>query len=313
MKKTPITIITGALGSGKTTFVNHILTADHGLKIGVIVNEFGDVGIDSDIILASEEDLIELKNGCVCCTARGDLIKASKELLATGKVDYLLVETSGLSEVKPAIVAFDEPELLEKTELDSIICVIDAENYFENLHRSRTALEQLQCADIVLLNKVDLAGSEKVTEVKQDLIKHIPNAQIIETVKGIADLKLLLGVGKFSAEKHAEWGKEDNNEHNHAEAEAIALTTGTVDPEKIQTFFDELPETIFRAKGIVCMKESEPGAKDELKIIFHKVGKRVEMEFGKPWKKDEKRETKIVLIGTDIDKKKLEEKLKNCS
>src|SRR3989338_319256 len=116
-KKIPVTIITGALGSGKTTFVNHILTSDHGLRIGVIVNEFGDVGIDGDLIVASKEELIELKNGCVCCTARGDLIAASKQLLQTGKIDYLLVETSGLSEVKPAIVAFDEKELLEKTVL----------------------------------------------------------------------------------------------------------------------------------------------------------------------------------------------------
>ncbi len=313
MKKIPVTIVTGALGAGKTTFVNYVLTEEHGLRIGVIVNEYGAVGIDGDLIIASKERMIELPNGCICCTVRGDLISAARKLLATKKIDYLMIETSGLAEVIPVAQTFNAPELIEKAELDSIICVIDAENYEENMKRNRTALEQLQSADLVLLNKVDLVDKKKIETIKKEIKKKISKAQIIETVKGKAPLRLLLNTAQFDTQKHLAWKKEEH-EHAHATGiESYSCVTGPVDSDKIQEFWENLPDNIFRAKGIVCIKESEPGAEDELRIVFHKVGKRTEMEFTRPWKEGETKETKLVFIGTKLKPKELQKKLDACS
>ena len=312
MEKIPVTIVTGALGAGKTTFVNHVLTSEHGLKIGVIVNEYGEVGIDGDLILASKDKLIELPNGCICCTVRGDLIEASLNLLNTKKIDYLMIETSGLAEVVPAAMTFNAPELVEKAELDSIICVLDAENYADNMIRNKTALEQLENADIVLLNKVDLVEKKKVEEIKKDIKKIIPQAQIIDTFKGQAPLKLLLGVSKFDPDKHEIW-KRSEHEHAHdTGVESYSAKTGPIDSDKFEEFWQNLPESIFRAKGIVCIKESAPGAGDELRVAFHKVGKRWDMEFTRPWEEGEKKETKVVFIGTKLKPKELQKGLDAC-
>ncbi len=312
MDKIPVTIVTGALGAGKTTFVNYVLTAEHGLKIGVIVNEYGEVGIDGDLILASKDKLIELPNGCVCCTVRGDLIEASLTLLNTKKIDYLLIETSGLAEVVPAAMTFNAPELVERAELDSIICVLDAENYEENKKRNETALEQLQNADIVLLNKIDLVDKKRTEELRKDIKKILPQAQIIDTVKGQAPLKLLLGVSKFDPDKHEVW-KRSEHEHAHdTGVESYSAITGAIDSDKFQEFWTQLPENIFRAKGVVCIKESAPGAGDELRVAFHKVGKRWEMEFTRPWEEGEEKQTKVVFIGKKIKPKELQKGLDAC-
>lgn len=310
--KMPVTIITGALGSGKTTFVNSILTADHGLRVGIIVNEFGEVGIDSELIVSSKENMIELANGCVCCTVRGDLVEATKDLIATKKIDYLLVETSGLAEVIPVAMAFTVGDLEERCELDSIICVIDAENYYDNARRHLSALEQLQASDIVLLNKVDLVKKEQIEEIKADIKKKLPSATIIETVKASAPLKMLLGVGKFDIEKTKTWEVAED-EHAHEHAESCVARTGPIDSDKVQEFLENLPDTIYRAKGILCMKESKPGEADELRIIFHKVGKRTGLEFSRPFEEGEIRETKIVFIGTELKPKELQKKLEKCA
>jgi G3E family GTPase len=308
----PVTIVTGALGAGKTTFVNYVLTAEHGLRVGVIVNEYGVVGIDGALMMTTKERMIELPNGCICCTVRGDLLDAALELIATGKIDYLMVETSGLAEAIPVAQTFNAPKLLEKAELDSIICVIDSEYYEDNMRRNKTALEQVQCADIVLLNKVDLVDKKKVEEVKKGIKKLIPNAQIIETVKGQANLKLLLGVGKFNPDKHLEWNKKEHDHAHNTGMETCSFVIGAVDSDKFQSFWEELPENIFRAKGIVCIKESSAGAGDEIRVAFHKVGKRWDMEFTRPWEEDEKKETRVVFIGNKLNKKELEKKLQAC-
>ncbi len=309
----PVTIVTGALGAGKTTFVNYVLTEEHGLKIGVIVNEYGEIGIDGDLIIASKDKLIELPNGCICCTVRGDLIEAVRKLLATKKIDYLLIETSGLAEVVPAAMTFNAPEFVGKVELDSIICVIDAENYAENMKRNETAFEQLQNSDIVLLNKVDIVKPEQVYKIKKEIKKHVPNAQIIETQKCRAPLKLLLGVAKFDTGKQVNWKRKEHEHAHNTGIESISSVTGPVDSEKFEAFWQKLPENIFRAKGIVCIKESQPGAKDELRVAFHKVGKRWDMDFTRPWEKGEKKQTKVVFIGTKLNEKELEKGLGKCS
>lgn len=273
------------------------------------MNEYGAVGIDGDLILASKEDLIELPNGCICCTVRGDLIEAIQKMLKT-KIDYIMIETSGLAEVIPVAVTFDTKEIMEKANLDGIICIIDAENYEDNLKINRTALEQMQCADIILLNKVDLVEKKKVELIKSEIKKKVPRAQIIETVKGKAPLKLLLDVKKPHEEK--KWKRSEHEHAHHTGIEAASCTTGAVDSDQIQEFLENLPDNIFRAKGILCIKESEKGAGDELRIIFHKVGKRTELELSRPWEEGEKKETKLVFIGTNLKPKELQKKVEEC-
>lgn len=312
MEKIPVTIVTGALGSGKTTFVNYVLTAEHGLKVGVIVNEYGAIGIDGALMMTTKEKMIELPNGCVCCTVRGDLLEAAQQLIETGKIDYLMVETSGLAEAIPVAMTFNAPSIVEKAELDSIICVLDAENYEDNMKRNQTALEQLQCADIVLLNKVDLVDKKRLDDIKKDVKKYIPNAMIIETEKGRANLKLLLGVGKFNPDKHLTWERKEHDHAHNTGMETTSFVTGSVDPDKFEAFWTSLPENIFRAKGIICIKESKPGEGDELRVAFHKVGKRWDMEFTRPWEEGEVKETKVVFIGTKLKPKELQKGLNSC-
>lgn len=305
MTKIPVTIVTGALGAGKTTFVNQVLTEDHGLKIGVIVNEFGDIGIDGSLIVSTKENLRELANGCICCDVRGDLLDATKQILKTQKIDYLMIETSGLAEVAPVANTFIL-QLDKETDLDSIICIIDAENYHDNVRRHLNAVEQLHCSDIVLLNKTDLVSIEEKERVKEDILKKLPNAHIIETVKAKVPIKLIIGITKHEHKELEEKHLHDKN------VKAISLKTGPVDTDKIQDLLEKLPDDIYRAKGIICVKESQKGAKDELRIVFHKVGKRVELEFSRPWEKGEQKETKIVFIGININKEKLQKQLESC-
>lgn len=305
-----MTIVTGALGAGKTTFVNYVLTAEHGFRIGVIVNEFGAVGIDGELLLTSKEEMVELPNGCVCCTVRGDLIKAAEQMLRK-KVDYLMVETSGLAEVVPVVLAFDAPSLIEKTMVDSILCVVDAENHVANLKRNRTALEQLECADIVLLNKVDLVDKKVVDKLKRDIRVVVPEARVLDTVKGRADLRLLLDVRAFKSK--GSWNKEDHKHAHDPSIESVSCTSGPVDSDKVQAFLDGLPENIFRAKGIICIKESSPGEGDELRVVFQRVGKRSELEFSRPWKPGERKETKVVFIGNKLNSSLLQGSLDKCA
>lgn len=237
-------------------------------------------------------------------------MEAAKQLLDTGKVNYLLVETSGLADVVPVALAFSMGELEDVTELDSIICVVDAENYFHTARQFMTTIEQIQCSDIVLLNKADLVDKTKLEHVKADIRKHLPNAQIIETVKSNAPLNLLLAVGRYDPEKQKEW--KEQHEHDK-DITATSCTTGPVDSDKVQEFLENLPENIYRAKGILCIAESEPGKGDELRITFQKVGKRTELEFSRPWEEGETKETTLVFIGKDLDPEWLQKKLDACS
>lgn len=308
MKKIPVTIVTGALGSGKTALVNHILTSEHGSKIGVVVNEFGELGIDGDLILSSREKLIELPNGCICCEVREDLIGALGDM-AKRNVDAILIETSGLAEVVPAAVTLELPQLSDKLSLDGIVCVVDALNFSENLNRNRTALEQIQAADLLVLSKIDLADAKSISAVKSSLEK-ISKAGILEAVRGKVDAGLLLDLGH--SKKLKDWKRSEHGHAHDSSINSVSLRLGPVDSDRIQEFFESLPQDIFRAKGIVCVKESSPGEGDELRMIFQKVGKRWDMEFSRPFEPGEEKETRLVFIGKKVDKRKLKTGLEKC-
>jgi len=315
--RVPVSIVTGALGSGKTTLLNRILTEHHGLRIGVIVNEFGDVGIDGDLIEASNEDIIELPNGCVCCTVRGDLVEAVRSTL-TRHVEYILIETSGMAEPGPVANTFlssDLPEVRNQTKLDGIITIVDAEHLLATLAESETASEQIAAADVVLLNKTDVVDEERLLTVERKIHEISPRAFIFRTVRAVAPLDILLATGKFDIDRWLADGKDRAEHHTHAGFTAEAVTQDApLRLDAMTNLLRSIPVDIFRAKGILCvanMSAPDDRSKD-LRLVFQKVGKRIETTFDRPWKEGEPHSSKLVLIGPKVDGVFWQKELDKC-
>jgi G3E family GTPase len=198
----PVTILTGFLGAGKTTLLNHILSNQSGLKTAVLVNEFGEIGIDNDLIIATGEDMVELSNGCICCSINGELLEAVERILERPEpVDYLVVETTGLADPLPVAMTFLGSELRDTTRLDSIITLIDAENFEESSFESEVGRAQVIYGDILMLNKCDLVPEPKLQQLESLLRNLKPDARILRSVKGDVALPLLLSVGLFESDR----------------------------------------------------------------------------------------------------------------
>ncbi|NJN73102.1 MAG: GTP-binding protein [Limnothrix sp. RL_2_0] len=216
----PVTIITGFLGSGKTTLLNHILSNQEGLKTAVLVNEFGEIGIDNELIVTTDENMVELSNGCVCCTINEDLVNAVHKILERqDKIDYLVVETTGLADPLPVALTFLGTELRDMTRLDSIVTMVDCANYSLDLFNSEAAYSQIAYGDIILLNKTDLVDEADVDllEVRVRDIKE--GARILRTQKSEVPLPLLLSVGLFESDKYyeeADAHADHDHSHDHA-------------------------------------------------------------------------------------------------
>ena len=212
----PVTILTGFLGAGKTTLLNHILTNQQGVKTAVLVNEFGEIGIDNDLIIATGEDMVELSNGCICCSINGELLEAVYRILdRPDPVDYLVVETTGLADPLPVAMTFLGSDLRDATRLDSIITLIDAENFSDEILDGEVARAQVVYGDILLLNKCDLVEEERLAEVENRLRKIKADARILRSVKGDVSLPLLLSVGLFESDKVAAEQNHDDCDHAH--------------------------------------------------------------------------------------------------
>ncbi|HIK19063.1 MAG TPA: GTP-binding protein [Leptolyngbyaceae cyanobacterium M33_DOE_097] len=214
----PVTIITGFLGSGKTTLLNHILTNQQGLKTAVLVNEFGEIGIDNELIIATEDDggMVELSNGCICCTINNDLMEAVYKILERQEnVDYLVVETTGLADPLPVALTFLGTELRDMTRLDSIITVVDAENFSLDLFNSQAAYNQIAYGDIILVNKADLVEEADLDLLEVRLRDIKGDARILRTVKGQVPLGMLLSVGLFESDKYFEPEAKPAHDHDH--------------------------------------------------------------------------------------------------
>lgn len=346
-KKLPVAIITGYLGSGKTTLVNHILANNRGLKVAVIVNEFGEIGIDNQLIVSTKEDIIELSNGCICCQVRGDIIEMILKIIRTHKdLQYLMIETSGLANPVPVAQTFFLKELQQLTELDSIITVVDTAHFEENLKRSNGA-DQIKAGDIILLNKADAVTDAKLFEIKQKINSIAPHARIIETKHSKVNLGLILNIGQFDVgrflDKKGNWIEEDH-EHdefgNHIDKDGIVSfmfkSDKQFDIRKFQAFAQKLPDNIFRSKGIIYFKgldvqaiyqqvgrriDVKTDAIAETKIYDPKTKMHVEIKQDKNIKtnlankkklESDKNQTQIIFIGQDFDFKKIEEELKKC-
>lgn len=198
----PVTILTGFLGAGKTTLLNHILSNQQGVKTAVLVNEFGEIGIDNDLIVATGEDMVELSNGCICCSINGELLEAVYRILERpDPVDYLVVETTGLADPLPVAMTFLGSDLRDTTRLDSIITLVDAENFSDELLEGEVARAQIVYSDMLLLNKCDLVAEERLAALEAQLREIKTDARILRSVKGEVPLPLLLSVGLFESDK----------------------------------------------------------------------------------------------------------------
>ncbi len=310
----PITILTGFLGAGKTTLLNRILKGDHGLRVAVLVNDFGAVNIDAELIVGVEGETISLANGCICCTIRDDLLDAVFGLIQRDPVpQYVLIETSGVSDPYAVAQSFFLPALRPYVRVDSIITVVDAEQIRDLTDdNAMLAADQVSAADIVVLNKVDLVTPEQRAQVKAWIYDVTPRARILETTYGQVPLELLLGVGEFAIEKLAQRAPRDvhthavhepHDEHEHAHDHehhdhTLVFNTWhyeTDEPlvyEALCDAVDALPTTIFRAKGIVYLKEAP-----DRKALMQVVGRRATLTIGEPWQKRQPR-TQIVVIGS---------------
>ncbi|AAP99534.1 MULTISPECIES: CobW family GTP-binding protein [Prochlorococcus] len=326
----PVTILTGFLGSGKTTLLNHILQNQEGLKTAVLVNEFGEIGIDNDLIIRTGEEMIELSNGCICCSINGELVNAVEKIITQDKsIDYIIVETTGLADPLPVAMTFLGNELREATRLDSIITLIDAENFNDGLLGSEIARSQLIHGDILLINKCDLVNEEKLSYIEKELFTIKNDPRILKTKQAEAPLALLLSVGLFESDKLHNEPMEDHSkcdhehglckhddlhqEHNHTTSEQSNIEGYTslsfkekapFSLRKFQNFLDnQLPSSVFRAKGILWFTESDK------RYIFHLAGKRFSIDDSE-WNGE--KTNKLVLIGKDLDHEKINHQLNAC-
>ena len=350
----PVTILSGFLGAGKTTLLNHILHGNHGLKIAALVNDFGAINIDAQLVVGVEGESVNLSNGCICCTIRGDLLKETLRLLQRqDPPEYIIVETSGVSDPIAVANTFLLPDIKPLVRLDSILVVVDADNILtldeENLG---LALDQIAAADIVVLNKVDLVRAEELEDIKTDLMRRIvprmtmrkvslnvvdiqtdltrrnvPEARILEVTYGQVPLELVLGVGRYEPDHLHRRAERDvhvhgvDEEHEHDDAHhhehtdhTLVFSTWSWTAEKplslkvLRGVFEELPNTIYRAKGVIQLHEMPDN-----RMILQMVGRRASLTLAAEWG-DEPPRTQIVMIASHggLDVEALRTQLEAC-
>lgn len=351
-KPIPVTVLTGYLGAGKTTLLNRILSENHGRKYAVIVNEFGEIGIDNDLIVESDEEIYEMNNGCVCCTVRGDLIRVVEGLMRRpGRFDAIIVETTGLADPVPvAQTFFMDDDVRAKTELDAVVALVDAKHLPLRLKDSREAEDQIAFADVVLLNKTDLVTPEELAKVEATVRVINPSARIHRTERSEIDLTKVLDQGAFNLERALEndphFLDQDDHDHDHecgpdcdhghhhhdhdhhdhdhdhhhhdhapspihdVTVQSVSLRGAEMNPDRFFPWIQKITQTegpnILRLKGIIAFKG------DEERYVVQGVHMIIEGDHQRPWKDGEKRESRLVFIGRELDREKLERTFKAC-
>jgi G3E family GTPase len=339
MAQTPVTVLTGYLGAGKTTLLNRILSEEHGKKYAVIVNEFGEIGIDNDLVVGADEEVFEMNNGCVCCTVRGDLIRVVQGLMKRkGGFDGIVIETTGLADPGPvAQTFFVDAEVREKAKLDSVTTVVDAKHIHLRLDDSREAREQIAFADQIVLNKTDLVGEAELAAIEARLRRLNPLAPIHRAQRSNVPLEAILGRGGFDLDRilelepeflnpaHGEPGHvhdddcdDDDHDHHHHDhthdddIKGVALRLDRpVDPNKVTTWLNDLlarqgPD-ILRAKGILDVKG------EDRRLVFQAVHMILEGDFQREWKSGEDRSSRMVFIGRNLDEALLRTGFQACA
>jgi len=333
----PVTIITGFLGSGKTTLLNHILSNRQDLKVAVLVNEFGDIDIDSQLLVSIDEDMVQLSNGCICCTINDNLVDAVYSILEREeRIDYLVIETTGVADPLPILLTFIGTELRDLTRLDSILTLVDVETFTPDHFDSDAAINQIVYGDIILLNKTDLVPVEQVDYLENYIDTVKQGARIIRSQRGQVPLPLVLDVGYNNPEAYAEilksqddrahhhehsdnnpehYQKHHDHEHHHHEHRSdhlandgfvsVSFTSDrSFSLKNFQHFLDNLTADVFRAKGVLWFQESQ------LKHIFQLSGKRCTLDAVPAGAKPPVNQ--LVFIGRNLDASEIQQGLSNC-
>jgi len=339
-EKVPVTVLTGYLGAGKTTLLNRILSEPHGKKYAVIVNEFGEIGIDNDLVVGADEEVFEMNNGCICCTVRGDLVRILDGLMRRkGKFDAIIVETTGLADPAPVAQTFFMDENVgRKTKLDAVVTVADAKWLNERLKDAPEAKNQIAFADVILINKTDLVSPDELNEVEARIRGINPYAKLHRTERAKIPLDAILDRNAFDLDRildlepaflegeehdhhhHHEHG-DHHHDHKHAhgrlkhyhdeEMQSISLRTDKpLDPDRFFPWVQDLVQkegpNILRCKGILAFKD------DDRRFVFQGVHMILDGDHQRPWKKDEKRESRIVFIGRNLPGKTIAEGFESC-
>lgn len=336
MDKIPVTVLTGFLGAGKTTLLNRILSEDHGRRYAVIVNEFGEIGIDNDLIVGADEEVFEMNNGCVCCTVRGDLIRILGALLKRrGRFDRIIVETTGLA--KPAPVAqtfFADDDVQAATRLDAVVTVADAKHIAAQLGDTEAARDQIAFADVILLNKTDLVD-EQGLKAAEALIRAInPGARLHYSQRGDVALDALLDQGAFDLDRLEAWAASDGHKHDHdhhhdhthchddvhahdsrldhdQDIHSVALSAdrplnGDAFMLWVQALAADKGPDLLRWKGILHF------AGEDRRFVFQGVHMILDGDLRTPWGADEQRRSRLVFIGRNLDAASLRAGFEDC-
>lgn len=315
MKNIPVTVLTGYLGAGKTTLLNRILTQDHGQKVAVIVNEFGEIGIDNQLIVETDEEIFEMNNGCICCTVRGDLIRIiSKLVRRRDKFDRLVIETTGLADPAPIIQTFFVDEDIQNlTYLDAVVTVVDAKHISQHWDADE-AVEQIAFADRILLNKIDLISTAALDELEQRIRQLNAMAKIYRTQNSVVDLDCILGVDAFDLDRALEVDPdflgEEAHEHDQTVGSISLVAEGSIDVNKLNTWIGELLRTqgqdIFRMKGILNITG------DDCRFVFQGVHMIFDGRRDRPWQATEARNNQLVFIGRNLNETALRNAFMAC-
>jgi G3E family GTPase len=316
-QKIPVTVLTGYLGAGKTTLLNRILTEDHGQRYAVIVNEFGEIGIDNDLIVDADEEVFEMNNGCICCTVRGDLIRIIEGLMKRrNRFDAIIIETTGLADPAPvAQTFFVDDDVAARSRLDAIVTLVDAKHVLARLEDSHEAEEQIAFADVLLLNKTDLVNAQELEEVRQRIRGINNQARLYETVNAEVPLAEILGQGAFDLDRILEiepdFLGEDDHEHDDAITSVSVSGSGAVDPKVflpwLQNLVAEQGQDILRLKGILAFP-NEPR-----RYVVQGVHMLVSGDLqDREWRADEPRNSRLVFIGRNLDQEALTTSFATC-
>ncbi|MGP4085195.1 CobW family GTP-binding protein [Streptomyces sp. KR55] len=321
-ERVPVTVLTGFLGSGKTTLLNRILNEHQGMRIAVIENEFGEIGIDDALVLDAEEEIFEMNNGCICCTVRGDLIRILGALMRRReKFDHILIETTGLADPAPvAQTFFMDDEIAAQLRLDAIITLVDAAHVLQHLDEVKPegveneAVEQIAFADRIVLNKTDLADEETIAEVEARVKAINAPVQILRARNAEVDLKQILDAGAFDLDRvlkdDPSFLTETEHQHDTSVTSVGIELDGEVDDRRLNAWLGNLLRTkgvdIFRSKGILAIAGSSR------QHVFQGVHMLLMGEEGAQWRADEPRRNRLVFIGRNLDRDELERGFADC-
>ena len=339
--KIPVTVLTGYLGAGKTTLLNRILSENHGRKYAVIVNEFGEIGIDNDLIVKSDEEIYEMNNGCVCCTVRGDLIRVVQGLMRRkGRFDAILVETTGLADPAPvAQTFFMDEDVRAKSQLDCVVGLVDAKHVLQRIADSPEAEDQIAFSDVIVLNKTDLVSKAQLQHLEQTLRALNPTAEIHHAHRADIDLGLILNRGAFDLarllkDKPAFLAEDEHHHHDHecgpdcdhhhhdghkglsesthdTSIGTVSLRGGELNPEKFFPWIQKVTQIdgpdILRLKGILAFKD------DPERFVVQGIHMILEGDHQSPWKEGEQKHSRLVFIGRNLDRDKLEKSFAACA